>query len=245
MNTVPNPTPNTDESAYGTGAQPAPRNRMLLVAGLGVVALLALLGGGLLVVRSGQSASSNLQASSIAAKQAESTSTVSAASATGAAPTTSATGDTPAATNAGDATSTGKNTSTAGNSGAGNSTGNGNAAPTPAPAPKPTPAPKPAAPAPVITSFHTPDNIDCHNGNSQDFTASWTTTNATKVTISIDGPGIYKSYPANGSDSLPFTCTSAHSYKLTAFGQDGKTVTKTITLQPRNVQKPSSGQDDE
>ena len=90
----------------------------------------------------------------------------------------------------------------------------------------------PSGPAPVINTFVTPDNIDCHNGNSQNFSASWTTTNAVKTTISIDGPGIYKTYGANGSDSLPFNCSTSHSFLLTAYGQDGRTVTKTITLTP-------------
>lgn len=88
----------------------------------------------------------------------------------------------------------------------------------------------------TIVSFTTPENIDCHNGNSQMFTASWTTQNATKVTISIDGPGIYDTYGPNDSVSLPFSCGSSHTYLLTAFDADGHTVTKQITLQPRNVQ---------
>jgi len=98
----------------------------------------------------------------------------------------------------------------------------------------------PSGPAPAITTFVTPDNIDCHNGNQQNFSASWTTTDAVKTTISIDGPGVYKTYGANGSDSLPFNCSSSHSFLLTAYGQDGRTVTKTITLQPRNVQTPTT-----
>ena len=124
--------------------------------------------------------------------------------------------------------------------------GQGNAAPAPsAPAAPAAPAPAaPAAPAPVITSFNTPENINCHNGNFQMFSASWSTTNAVKTTISIDGAGVYKTYGPNASDSLPFTCTSAHSFKLTAIGHDGKQVSKTITLQPRNVQKPPSNDDD-
>ena len=93
----------------------------------------------------------------------------------------------------------------------------------------------PRGPAPVITSFTTPDNIDCHNGNSQTFTASWST-NGVKATISIDGPGIYKTYDPSGTDSLPFDCSSSHSFLLTAYGQDGQTSTKTITLEPRNAQ---------
>jgi hypothetical protein len=101
----------------------------------------------------------------------------------------------------------------------------------------------PSAPAPVITSFQTPENIDCHNGDFQTFSASWTTTNATKTMISIDGPGGYKTYGPNDSDSLPFSCSSAHTFLLTAYGHDGSTVTRSITLQPRNVQAPSTDED--
>lgn len=104
--------------------------------------------------------------------------------------------------------------------------------------------PPPSSSAPAIVSFQTPDSIDCHNGDFQTFTASWTTTNAVKVTISIDGPGIYDTYPANGDTSLPFNCSSSHSFLLTAYGQDGKTATKSITLQPRNVQ-PQGSMDEE
>lgn len=95
--------------------------------------------------------------------------------------------------------------------------------------------------APTISSFTTPDNIDCHNGNSQTFSVSWATQNATKVTISIDGPGIYDTYGPNGNTSLPFGCSSSHTFLLTVFGTDGTTVTKQITLQPRNVQVPDQG----
>jgi hypothetical protein len=35
---------------------------------------------------------------------------------------------------------------------------------------------------------------------------------AVKTTISIDGPGVYKTYAANASDSLPFNCSSSHSF---------------------------------
>ena len=106
------------------------------------------------------------------------------------------------------------------------------------------PAPAPSGPAPVITSFVTPESIDCHNGNNQMFSASWTTTNATKTMISIDGPGLYKNYAPNDSDSFPFGCSSAHTFLLTAYGHDGTTITRSITLQPRNVQMPDTGEDD-
>jgi hypothetical protein len=100
------------------------------------------------------------------------------------------------------------------------------------------------APMPVIDSFVTPEDIDCHNGDFQLFSASWTTTHASKVTISIDGPGIYAEYPADGETSLPFSCSSSHSFLLTAHG-DGGTATRTIVLDPRNVQDESSGGEDE
>lgn len=102
----------------------------------------------------------------------------------------------------------------------------------------------PSAPAPVINTFVTRDNIDCHNGNFQNFSASWTTTHAVKTTISIDGAGIYNTYAANADTSLPFNCSSPHTFLLTAYGSDGKTVSRSITLQPRNVQPPSNSGDD-
>jgi hypothetical protein len=87
-------------------------------------------------------------------------------------------------------------------------------------------------PTPTIVSFTTPENIDCHNGNQQNFSASWATTNATRVTIS-GGSG---DYPPSGDTSLPFDCSSAHTFTLTAYGSGGQTATRSITLQPRNVQ---------
>jgi hypothetical protein len=91
-------------------------------------------------------------------------------------------------------------------------------------------------PTPVINTFETPENIDCHNGNFQNFTATWTTTDAVKTTISIDGGGVYKTYAADDEASLPFNCSSSHTFLLTAYGSGGKTATKSVTLQPRNVQ---------
>lgn len=96
--------------------------------------------------------------------------------------------------------------------------------------------PTPAGPAPTIDSFETPEDIDCHNGNFQEFTASWTTTGAERVTIAIDGPGIYAEYAADGETSLPFNCSSSHTFTLVAEGSDGQTASRQITLQPRNVQ---------
>ena len=56
------------------------------------------------------------------------------------------------------------------------------------------------------------------------------------MTISIDGAGIYDTYGASGSTSLPFNCSSSHTFLLTAYSSDNQTTTKSVTLQPRNAQ---------
>jgi hypothetical protein len=122
------------------------------------------------------------------------------------------------------------------------STGNGNQNNDPAPSdPAPSDPAPPTDSAPVIDSFDTPPNIDCHNGNSQTFTASWTTTNATEVVISIDGAGPFGTYEPDGSTSLPFDCSSSHTFLLTARSADGQEATTSITLDPRNAQPPADG----
>ena len=129
-----------------------------------------------------------------------------------------------------------------GSTGGGNGGGNGGGAPKP-PAP---PAPKPpTSPAPAVTSVNAPSSIDCHNGNSQGFSISWTSANATKTTLAVDGPGIYATYGPSGSQQLTFDCHSAHTYTIVAFSADGRTASKTITLQPRNVQPPSTPDQDQ
>jgi hypothetical protein len=63
----------------------------------------------------------------------------------------------------------------------------------------------------------------------------WRVTGTDTVTISIDGPGAYGSYPADGGAELPFSCTGnegdiqEHAYHLTAVA-DGVTVTETIVV---------------
>ena len=129
-----------------------------------------------------------------------------------------------------------------GSTGGGNGGGTGGGAPKP-PAP---PAPKPpTSPAPAVTSVNAPSSIDCHNGNSQGFSISWTSANATKTTLAVDGPGIYATYGPSGSQQLTFDCHSAHTYTIVAFSADGRTASKTITLQPRNVQPPSTPDQDQ
>ncbi len=50
------------------------------------------------------------------------------------------------------------------------------------------------------------------------------------------GPGVYDTYGPSGSTSLPFNCSSSHTFLLTAYGSDGQTATQSVTLDPRNVQ---------
>ncbi len=79
--------------------------------------------------------------------------------------------------------------------------------------------------ATAIASFSGPSQVSCTTSTT--ITLSWTTRNATSATISIDGSGIYASYPANGSASVPFACDGkSHTYLLTAKGPKG-TVTST------------------
>ncbi|TMM16987.1 MAG: hypothetical protein E6G01_07135 [Actinobacteria bacterium] len=77
-----------------------------------------------------------------------------------------------------------------------------------------------ASTATAIASFSGPSQVTCTTSTT--ITLSWTTRNATSATISIDGGGIYASYPANGSASVPFACDGkSHTYLLTAKGPKG------------------------
>jgi hypothetical protein len=87
---------------------------------------------------------------------------------------------------------------------------------------------------PQITAYNaTPNPATCPNNSATvQLTLTWTTTNALGVTVSIDGPGKYADYGANGSAQVPFNCSGTHSYTLTANGSAGQTTSRTITVQP-------------
>ena len=103
------------------------------------------------------------------------------------------------------------------------------AAATPANAKVATPAKSTAV---AIDSFSHGNEVDCSEAAHQATTISmsWAAANATKVTLSIDGPGVYKAYDATGSDSVPFSCPGPHTYLLTAYGADGRSVSQTATI---------------
>jgi hypothetical protein len=99
----------------------------------------------------------------------------------------------------------------------------------------------PTGPQPSVVSFATLSgnaDVDCHNGNSQNFSAVWDTTDAVRVSITSGGDNL----PPDGETSLPFECLSApHTYTLTAYGSGGHTATQSLTLPARNVQQPDPG----
>ena len=102
----------------------------------------------------------------------------------------------------------------------------------------------PSGPQPVVVSFATlsgNDDVDCHNGNSQNFSVVWDTTDAVRVSITNGGDDL----PPDGETSLPFECLSApHTYTLTAYGSGGHTATQSLTLPARNVQQPDPDEDE-
>jgi len=90
-----------------------------------------------------------------------------------------------------------------------------------------------AASAPTISAFTAaPSPAPCPGTVAVELT--WSTANSTGVTIAIDGPGVYGSYPASGNASVPFNCDGdAHTYTLTANGE-GPSQARTITVNPAN-----------
>lgn len=94
--------------------------------------------------------------------------------------------------------------------------------------PKVTPVPKPK-----IVSFTGPATVNCADPSYDGFiTLQWLIDNAESTTLSIDGPGIYSSYPgAQGSYAVPYSCGNGqHTYTLTTVGGNGPAATKTLTI---------------
>jgi hypothetical protein len=104
-------------------------------------------------------------------------------------------------------------------------------------APKPTAAPATPeitpVPKPKIVSFQGPKSVNCADPAYSGFiTLSWLIDNADSTELSVDGTGVYKSYPgAQGSDMVPFACGNGqHTYTLTTVGGEGPAATKTLTV---------------
>lgn len=94
--------------------------------------------------------------------------------------------------------------------------------------PKVTPVPKPK-----IVEFKGPSTVNCADAGFTGFiTLSWLIDNADSTTLSIDGGGLYQSYPgAQGSDEVPFSCgVGQHTYTLRTVGGNGPAASKTLTI---------------
>jgi hypothetical protein len=101
--------------------------------------------------------------------------------------------------------------------------------------------PEPAGPAieqfQVVQQPQCPGGTTEHTVEAQPVTLAWTVTGADgdQVSLSIDGPGVYQTYPADGGDVINFPCEGEegdiqeHTYLLTAEG-DGVTVTATLVV---------------
>jgi hypothetical protein len=88
-------------------------------------------------------------------------------------------------------------------------------------------------PKPKILTFDHPATVSCANPANQVpyIPLSWTTQGAVKVTISIDGPGIYKSYAgAAGNDTVPFSCPGPHTYLITAYSATNQATTQQVVI---------------
>jgi hypothetical protein len=128
-------------------------------------------------------------------------------------------------------------------------TGRGTTSPTPTKSPTPKTNTTTAASGPQIVSFKASKQPMCpvvgttdapYSAPGQDVTLSWKVTGATKVALSVDGPGIYQdNYKAEDSQQLSFGCDtskpqSSHKYILTVSGGGvTKTQTLTVTIQSK------------
>lgn len=118
----------------------------------------------------------------------------------------------------------GSNTTGAGTTGGGHSKG--------------TKDPKPSGP--TIVSFRISQKPKCAQGTNINpipgvpIILEWKVTGTDTVTLSVDGPGVYDSYPAHGSATLDFPCagppgdTVKHTYQLRTVG-GGEVRSKTLT----------------
>ncbi|MBO3737319.1 hypothetical protein [Actinoplanes flavus] len=97
---------------------------------------------------------------------------------------------------------------------------------------------------PVIDHFRVASEPTCPSGTDQvrqegrPVVLEWKATGAAKTTLAVDGPGIYGSYQAVGSEKLNFPCDGepgdyqTHTYTLVATGDNG-TSSKKLTVRAK------------
>jgi hypothetical protein len=94
---------------------------------------------------------------------------------------------------------------------------------------------------PTVVYFRIKQQPACPQGTNldpipgQDLIVEWKVTGTDKVTLAVDGPGVYASYGAEGSETFAWGCngqdpgtTVKHTYTLVA-GTDGSTAKKVLT----------------
>ncbi|GIF65212.1 hypothetical protein Ais01nite_32470 [Asanoa ishikariensis] len=105
---------------------------------------------------------------------------------------------------------------------------------------------------PWIQYFRISQKPHCPSGqwpNGREVTVEWKVTGTDKVTISVDGPGVYDTFDASGSQSFSFSCgdwgpgeTAKHTYLLMTVGGGPvakKTITATATVSGGTTGSPS------
>ena len=102
-------------------------------------------------------------------------------------------------------------------------------------APPATPGPTPTDAPPIIRSFTGPTSVDCSDPGFSGFIhLSWRIGNADGAQLSIDGPGLYKSYDGVlREDDVPFGCDgSSHTYILVTYGGIDPPAEKDLVIGP-------------
>jgi hypothetical protein len=62
-------------------------------------------------------------------------------------------------------------------------------------------------------------------------TIKWSTSFASSVDLSVDGPGVYQSnIGSSGSITISYGCPGPHNYTITAHGQGGTSASRTISI---------------
>ena len=100
---------------------------------------------------------------------------------------------------------------------------------------------RPSASGPVIVYFRIKQRPECPKGTNVapipavDLVVEWQVTGADQVTLSVDGPGVYKSYGPQGTETFYWSCggkpgtTVSHTYLLRAVTPSGAEAKKTLT----------------
>lgn len=104
------------------------------------------------------------------------------------------------------------------------------------------PEPEPSPSGPQIVVFRVVQEPRCPGGTievpveGRPVVLEWRVTGAGTVTLSVDGPGIYGEYPAEGTETFSFGCggepgeIEQHTYLLTATGGGGS-VTEELVVE--------------